>query len=385
MAPSFWQFAFVISALSVSISSAMHARIEGTLSMKAGATLGGQFITFFNSANNGGDIDCDTPADETRQPPNVENPNDIIEGKLPITKFAADFKNTQGLQRCVGSATPEFGFFMMGGFDTNSFCGSGSDDGLWKLNVYAGPSVKDCSGAISQFFTADNGECSNEEIAFRMPFKSETNSIEIEISVTMKLAFRGNCVVDGDTSSTFEEAASKAEAALPSLSEPQQASSSTCFPGGATLQMADGSTKLVSDLQIGDSILTGKQFSQVHMFSHHYPEAVNPFVLLATTAGHELRLTAGHYLYVNGSLAKAGSVRVGDALEDASGSPVIVIKKSIIRDTGLYNPHTMDGDIVVNGIRTSTYTDAIHPTMAHALLAPIRALYTLGKGLNNKA
>ena len=36
--------------------------------------------------------------------------------------------------------------------------------------------------------------------------------------------------------------------------------------------------------------------------------------------------------------------------------------------TGLYNPHTMTGDIVVDGIQTSTYTAAIAPTLAHLAL-----------------
>ena len=48
---------------------------------------------------------------------------------------------------------------------------------------------------------------------------------------------------------------------------------------------------------------------------------------------------------------------------------------------GLYNPHTMDGDIVVNGIKTSTYTAAIEPSLAHSLLWPVRMLYRLGVNL----
>jgi hypothetical protein len=41
---------------------------------------------------------------------------------------------------------------------------------------------------------------------------------------------------------------------------------------------------------------------------------------------------------------------------------------------GLYNPHTMHGDIVVDGVHTSTYTDSVAPALAHALLWPVRML-----------
>ena len=41
---------------------------------------------------------------------------------------------------------------------------------------------------------------------------------------------------------------------------------------------------------------------------------------------------------------------------------------------GLYSPHTMTGDIVVDGVLTSTYM----PKLAHALLWPVRMLYNAG-------
>ena len=112
------------------------------------------------------------------------------------------------------------------------------------------------------------------------------------------------------------------------------------------------------------------------MFSHQYTDAQATFVELTTATG-ALRLTPGHYLYVNGKTAQARAVKVGDHLETASGSPAVVTGITHVRDTGLYNPHTLHGDVIVDGFRTTTYTDAIAPTMAHALLAPARALYTM--------
>ena len=53
--------------------------------------------------------------------------------------------------------------------------------------------------------------------------------------------------------------------------------------------------------------------------------------------------------------------------------------------TGLYNPHTLNGDIMVNGVKTSTYTAAIAPALAHAALWPVRMLYSLGYDIVNGA
>jgi hypothetical protein len=55
---------------------------------------------------------------------------------------------------------------------------------------------------------------------------------------------------------------------------------------------------------------------------------------------------------------------------------------SILR-LGLFNPHTMDGDLVVDGIHTSIYTAAIAPSLAHSILWPIRMLFSLGLDVLN--
>ncbi len=51
------------------------------------------------------------------------------------------------------------------------------------------------------------------------------------------------------------------------------------------------------------------------------------------------------------------------------------------RDSGLFNPHTMQGDIVVNGIKTSSFTTLVAPALAQSLMWPVRMLYSLGYDL----
>ena len=145
------------------------------------------------------------------------------------------------------------------------------------------------------------------------------------------------------------------------------------------MELANGQTKSMESLSIGDSVrVSPSQFSDVYMFSHRMPEAESSFVQLATQSNHTLLLTHDHYLYVNGRLVAAKEVRVGDMVENKDGEHVRVTAVTETRAHGLYNPHTLQGDIVVGGIRTSTYTTAVAPTLAHSALWPVRMLYSLG-------
>jgi hypothetical protein len=136
----------------------------------------------------------------------------------------------------------------------------------------------------------------------------------------------------------------------------------------------------MSQLLPGDKVHVGKgQFSEVYFFSTQLEEATAKFVSISTGAtATPLLLTAGHYLYVNGELNTARTVKVGDMVTLANGNEAKVTGVKDSYAPGLYNPHTLNGDIVVDGILTSTYTDAVDPTLAHALLLPLRQMYTLG-------
>ena len=135
----------------------------------------------------------------------------------------------------------------------------------------------------------------------------------------------------------------------------------------------------MADLQVGDSVLAAPGvYSKVYMFSHRLEETKTAFVALETAAGAQLLLTPDHYLHVNGSLAAAHTVQVGHhvTLADGTRSAVTAVRKQWA--AGLYNPHTLHGDIVVDGVQTSTYTQGIAPALAHAALWPVRMLYAAG-------
>lgn len=149
-----------------------------------------------------------------------------------------------------------------------------------------------------------------------------------------------------------------------------------CFPASATVGLEDGSHRRMDELKLGDRVYVGDGlFSEVFMFTHKMANVKHSFVRIETEAGSALELTSGHYLYLNGHLATARTARVGDVVLTADGSTSTISRVDEVLLKGLYNPQTVHGDIIVNGVRASTYTTAVHPKLSHALLAPLRVLY----------
>ena len=167
------------------------------------------------------------------------------------------------------------------------------------------------------------------------------------------------------------------------LTDPIPASSSRgfpkCFPASSTLTLSSGASVKMASLRVGHHVLArAGHHSPVFTFSHADAEHVTRFTRIAAANDAVLTLSPGHYLYVNDVLIPARSVRVGDSIETNTGHKVLVTSVSSIHALGLYAPHSMDGDLIVDGIRVSSYTEALHPTLAHNLLAPLRVAYRLG-------
>lgn len=179
-------------------------------------------------------------------------------------------------------------------------------------------------------------------------------------------------------------------------------------PAAAASEGAPTAAKMVAvrDLEHGMAVRDGvdgaASASPIYLFSHRTPD-VGPggadVVTLTTVAGHRLAITPGHLVYAvprggaaaaaqlpaspPPSLVPAGAVTVGDALVTANGSTVAVAstRLSVIPQTaagpGLYAPHSVSGALVVDGLRVSCYTTAVHPVVAAVALAPARAAYAL--------
>jgi hypothetical protein len=156
-------------------------------------------------------------------------------------------------------------------------------------------------------------------------------------------------------------------------------SDSACFPADATVELQDGSVVRIDAVAIGDMVKVGAgEFSRVFMFTHKMADSANTFVALETASGASLSLTKGHYIYADGALVAASEVTVGSELTLGNGQVSAVVAVGSTGGVGLFNPQTVNGNIVVNGVLASTYTTAVEPSVAHAILAPFRLLNSFG-------
>lgn len=179
------------------------------------------------------------------------------------------------------------------------------------------------------------------------------------------------------------------ESAVQPMSSPE---SGSCFPADATALRDDGRHVRMHELQLGDRVLVGTApddpqhavYSTIFAFSHRdrYARAAFIEVTLADTNA-TLRLTPGHYVHSSRRLVAARVLRARDALRRGDGRQVRITRVRQVMAHGLYNPQTMHGDIVVNGICASTFTMAVAPRCAVALLAPVRAMHAVSRTMGD--
>lgn len=175
--------------------------------------------------------------------------------------------------------------------------------------------------------------------------------------------------IDAETSTE-----ASAEASPEGSAEDDDDDDAVCFPASARATLADGTTLRMDELRGGHSLLTGggnSESSAIFLFTHRSKERTARFYTLRTANGASVSLTGGHYVRAGGRLVAARAVRVGDELRTAKG-PSRVVRVVAARGAGLYAPHTLHGDLVVGGVVVSGYSQAVHPRVAHALLAPVR-------------
>ena len=140
----------------------------------------------------------------------------------------------------------------------------------------------------------------------------------------------------------------------------------SCFSEDATVQVMDKGETAMKDLQVGDYVLTGSDaYQTVYAFGHYHPSKEAEFLQFHFSGDKErndkerkLEMTGEHLVYVKGKKhpVRADSVRVGDSLQGMwSGDSKTVQKIEKVSKTGLYAPLTVDGTLIVDGIKASSY------------------------------
>lgn len=141
---------------------------------------------------------------------------------------------------------------------------------------------------------------------------------------------------------------------------------------GALLWSCLNTTLFIDRVAVGNG-----KYSEIFSFTRGIAQFISQFVHIELESGNFLQLSSSHYLYVNdeNNLVPASKVKLGDVLFLADGTANNVVQISIVLKSGLYNPQTLHGDILVNDISSSTYTELYTSPAAHTLLALLRLLY----------
>lgn len=170
-----------------------------------------------------------------------------------------------------------------------------------------------------------------------------------------------------------------------------------CFPAAATVRLEDGSTRTMDELRLGDRVQVAHGdgslgFSEIYLQTHKDALSAAPFVELTLASGRTLSLSARHFIPTGASFSDAVTkaaeeVRIGDlvwsqATQGMAAEPVVAQRTRV--DVGLYNPLTMTGTILVDGVLASAHSDwfldgivSPHAQAAvyQAILAPVRLAY----------
>jgi hypothetical protein len=94
-----------------------------------------------------------------------------------------------------------------------------------------------------------------------------------------------------------------------------------CFAAGTKITMADGNTKNIEQIKVGERVESydftrhKTVASRVTQVFHHDQKAMGSYYLVIKTKhGHRLDVTTNHPIYVNGAWKEAGELKIGDRL-----------------------------------------------------------------------
>ncbi|PXF46100.1 hypothetical protein BWQ96_04106 [Gracilariopsis chorda] len=149
-----------------------------------------------------------------------------------------------------------------------------------------------------------------------------------------------------------------------------------CFPASATVTTQHGAPRRIQHLATAQLVADGRAFTHTIGWTHRDPHFEGWFLRISLR-NVSATMSHGHYVYSKRGLITADELAVGTMLRTAYGwQPVTAVERVWRR--GLYNVQTASGRLLVDHILCSTYTKAVPPVLAHALLAPVRMCAPFG-------
>jgi pretoxin HINT domain-containing protein len=134
----------------------------------------------------------------------------------------------------------------------------------------------------------------------------------------------------------------------------QQPPPGGCFLAGTPITMADGTTKPIEEIAVGDVVLAYDKATGVMkpdpVKRLHKPVTVDSYLLV----NGELRITATQPVFSGGKWIEMGQLKVGDTLTSASGEPLAIETIAVVQgpitvynfDTNPYETFVAGGVIV---------------------------------------
>jgi MYXO-CTERM domain-containing protein len=175
-----------------------------------------------------------------------------------------------------------------------------------------------------------------------------------------------------------------------------------CFPATATVRLEDGSQKAMRDVRLGDRIMVARAdgslgYEEVYLNTHKDSVSAAPYVELALASGRTLTLSPRHFIPVAAGPAPAWAAHVAKGANEIAAGDIVWSRTddgrmvpdevAAVRTTvavGAYNPLTMNGTIVVDGVVASAHSDWFldgivsadaQTKVYQAILAPVRVAY----------
>lgn len=146
----------------------------------------------------------------------------------------------------------------------------------------------------------------------------------------------------------------------------------TCFHGASLVSLEGDMAKPMTELQVGDKILTATadgttfSFEAITELPHKAGNSeMGTFLELKTDSGKAVRMTGGHFIpKCNGELEPAAEIVVGDCLFTVDGKETVTEITSATK-FGIYTAITKNKFIVVDGIVASPYSLANDVGLIH--------------------
>ncbi|XP_073817384.1 hedgehog signaling protein [Musca autumnalis] len=162
---------------------------------------------------------------------------------------------------------------------------------------------------------------------------------------------------------------------------------SGCFTKESTVLTESGERKAMTDLRIGDRVLSINErgepiYSEIILFMDRNLDESQEFVQITTEGGAVLTVTPAHLIMIwnrENSLTEyvfADRVQEGDHVfvHDSTGvlRPQRVVELRAVLKNGFVAPLTKQGTIVVNSVAASCYAVVNSQKLAHWSYAPVR-------------